>query len=258
MKVKYFTPIVLGSVVILLVIIYTCISLKWERFDEGLRQNTRIDVLCMVRNSSRYVQYLRKVADGMKETYPNYLMKFHFFENNSTDDTVEQCNRFLRHHRGVLYSDHFENNHFGKFEQSKRRMLYMAKLRRIFKSRVGRLRSKYVCLLDTDTVFNVETIHDMIATMERDKTIGAVTPFTEDSGTQGHYFDTLAMKINGKSPWPKCPFEGCSSCNFEQPISPQGIIDVDSAFGGLCVLYSEYFKNVITPPMKTTNANTTL
>lgn len=37
MKVKNFIPIVVGSVLILLLIVYTCISLICGQYDEGLR-----------------------------------------------------------------------------------------------------------------------------------------------------------------------------------------------------------------------------
>lgn len=208
-------------------------------------EHCNIDVLCMVRNSSSYVKDLTKKLDNIKRKYPNYKLKVYLFENNSTDDTVKQCNILLKKHDGILYVDDFDNNQFKNREQSKRRMLYMANLRQTFKNRVGMLDSKYVFILDTDTDFGVDTFHNMISTIKNDETIGCVTPFTLNnrklpSGVNaGHYFDTLALIINGKRYWPKCPFDTCSLHKGE--VCSKGIIEVDSAFNGLCLMYTKFY-----------------
>jgi len=103
------------------------------------------------------------------------------------------------------------------------------------------LKSKYVIMLDTDLIFHEDTIPKMINTIEKDDTVGMVTPFTETSDVKGHYFDTLALRLAGKSPWPMCPFNGCASCNSKQRIEPDGIIQVDSAFNCLCLMYTDVY-----------------
>ena len=200
---------------------------------------SKIDLVCMVRDSSSYVKYLTKTLDKIKKKYPNYKLKVYLFENNSKDDTVKQCKILLKKHDGILYLDDIDNNQFPKFEQSKRRLLYMANLRKTFKNRVGMLHSEYVFILDSDTVFGVDTFCEMITTLRNDETIGCVTPFTEDSLSKGHYFDTLALIIKGKRYWPVCPFDTCLRCTGE--VCSKGIIEVDSAFCGLCLMYTRYY-----------------
>jgi hypothetical protein len=201
-----------------------------------------IDVICLARDNGEYVEYLKQLVTKIRKANPSYKLKFYFFENNSKDDTVQQIDEFLMIHEGVRISYDLNNKPFAKFEKSNERMVYMSNLRRLFKQELGVLSSKYVITLDTDTQFSNDTFARMIKTLESDESIGMVTPYLLDSGTQGHYFDTLALRINGKTQWPNCPFANCSSCGHEYGhIEPRGIIQVDSAFGGLCLMYTDIY-----------------
>ena len=205
-----------------------------------------IDVLCMTRNNSKYIQYLNDLVIKIKHKYPNYDLMFYFFENDSKDDTVEQINKFLDRHQGTLFSETPQETTFKKFEKSDKRLVYMSNLRDTFKDKIGPLQSEYVFILDTDLIFYEDTMHKMISRIQNDDTIGMVTPFTEtlreDNKHTGHYFDTLALIINNERNWPMCPFHTCSSCKRTLGhIKRQDVVEVDSAFGGLCLMYTYYF-----------------
>ena len=95
-------------------------------------------------------------------------------------------------------------------------------------------------MLDCDLLFNVDTIQQMIITIEKDDRIGMVTPFTENILVKGHYFDTLALIINNQRYWPDCPFTTCSKCTLNK-LKPNRLINVDSAFNGMCFMYTKYY-----------------
>lgn len=89
--------------------------------------------------------------------------------------------------------------------------------------------SDYVCILDSDTVVNIDAISKMLDCLENDQSIGVVGPTMMDSSgnTQlsGRNLPTLGIKI-GKA----IPFGGFSkkASNAEVPSSPiiDGIQDV--------------------------------
>ena len=89
--------------------------------------------------------------------------------------------------------------------------------------------SNYVCILDSDTVINIDAISKMVNCLESDQSIGVVGPTMADSlgNTQlsGRNLPTLGIKV-GKA----IPFGDCSkkASDAEFPSSPiiDGIQDV--------------------------------
>lgn len=227
--------VALSILLLMFVIVYCTVRV------EKSEHITDIDVLCLTRDNGKYIEYLGGLVKQMKHAYPHHRMQFYFFENNSKDDTVHQIDKFLLKNDGVRFTEDFSDDPFAKWDVSSRRTFHMSMLRRLFKEKLGPLRSKYVVALDTDLVFHEDTIDKMIKTIEKDDTIGMVTPFTVCSHMPHHYFDTLALKINGESYFPNCPFTTCSSCNRQPRIEPSGLIQVDSAFNALCLMRTDVY-----------------
>jgi hypothetical protein len=52
-----------------------------------------------------------------------------------------------------------------------------------------------------------------------------------------HYYDTFAFSdSDGRNAWPKCVFAQCRMCKMDRIKADQQLVDVRSAFGGLCVV----------------------
>lgn len=218
--------------------------------------NPTVDVICLVQNNSAYIQYLRKLVPRIQDKYPSDTLKVHFFENDSTDDTVAQLDQFVREYRYVTRYELKVGrlNDFSK-DWSKtdalKRLEYMVKIRQWCKEKLGTLESDYTVLIDSEVIFTEDTIHQMIMTLRSNTQIGMVTPYTMIYGQFGHYYDTLALQLKGgQRSWPHCPFNACTSrwcknlCEKHKckKISVgRKCLTVDLAFGGMCLMYTKWY-----------------
>lgn len=86
----------------------------------------------------------------------------------------------------------------------------------------------YVIWLDTHISLVPQTITRLFQCLQADETIGLACANTVQKGTKMHYYDTYALHAE------QCLWAECSLCRG--PSSHHDIVDVPSAFGGLCVL----------------------
>lgn len=238
----------------LVILLYMCICRQQQT---KININPTVDVICLVQNNSAYIQYLRKLVPRIQDKYPSDTLKFHFFENDSTDDTVAQLDQFVREYK---YATRYELkvgrlNDFSKNwskTDALKRLEYMVKIRQWCKEKLGRLKSDYTLTIDSQLIFTEDTIHQMIMTLRSNKQIGMVTPYTVAGDRQsGHYYDTLALQLNnGQQTWPYCPFDECTArwCkNLCEKYKCKKVrvgrkcLTVNLAFGGMSLVYTKWY-----------------
>lgn len=89
----------------------------------------------------------------------------------------------------------------------------------------------FVIWIDTNVAFSAQTIRMLQRAIEDDPTIGMVCANTLERGTKSHYYDTYALNSN------VCLWSSCDLC--AGPASSQTAVEVQSAFGGLCIIRRE-------------------
>lgn len=238
---------------------------------DGNKRVDNIAVTCLVRNNAEWLHYAVQKFKEMEEFYDTKFT-YYFFENDSTDDTVYIIQHFIsqagRNERGSkIFSETMPSykNLGVNFERTDR----LASLRNRLKKLITPLQQDWVLMVDTEIFFHVDTLHKLFMVEPAKNNIAMVCPYATEiyTGkmikkqnpnananipdsqifTSNHYYDTFAfVDDNGKNYWPNCNFAACNKCNKNQPnLIPkhQNIVDVDSAYGGFCIIQTMHYNH---------------
>jgi len=192
-----------------------------------LFKKMRCAVLQLARNCEQYYkQDFPQLYNALQRALGREI-EFYCVENDSTDNTVAAAQRY-----GHVLSLHRSSEPLALTLRCTMRTTRMAELRNQALRWLAQFGSfDYIFWLDTNVYFTVRTIQLLLQTLQQDKTIGLAGANTLQAGTC-HYYDTYALNT------PTCPWRQCTVCRGEH--SMQDIIQVPSAFGGLCVTRPGY------------------
>ena len=205
----------------------------------------KISVILAIRNGEKYIKFLDNIFDKIKESFKgqdlrdseckfenNIDFEYFIYENNSTDNTKEEIKNFYNKNRmGKYLLEDIENNTL-KTGINFERGVHMANIRNNLKDFHGQLDSDYVLLLDCDSVFTVNTIKQLINTLN-DKIV-MTSPFCISwkqflYNNYIHYYDTFAIitkyGLSFKNNLNTCLFTCCKMCtNYRQEMIKKGLI----------------------------------
>lgn len=183
----------------------------------------RFAVIQLARNCEWY--YLREFPALWKELQAVLKNQAHFFclENDSTDNTVTAAQCF-----GHVLSLPAHTVGF-LTQRCTARTAWMAELRNQAANWVAGFGAfDYYVWLDTNIYFTASTIQKLLNAITSDPTIGLAGANTIQAGCKDHYYDTYALRTPG------CLWRECPLC--QGPFCKQDIVEVPSAFGGLCFI----------------------
>ena len=138
----------------------------------------KISVILLIKNGYDYILYLDDLFNEIELKYKNiYDLEYYFYENNSTDNTVDAFKFFFKDRKGEFFSENLSINKNFSDIVAKERAQYMAFLRNKLKSKHNFLDSDFTLLLDADIVFNIETLERLLLNFNKIENLIGVTPF---------------------------------------------------------------------------------
>lgn len=230
----------------------------------------KIAILLLVYNNARYIQYLHHLFDEIKNEDCPYDFHFFIYENNSSDQTKQAIESFMKDRNGSFVCEDIERAVFFEGGIQIQRASHMARLRQKLKEVHGKeaiRQSDFVFIIDSDVVFNLQTLHDMILSMTSLHDCVMLSGFSicydffEKSNKKNtHYYDSLAFiskdGISYKENDNTCLFDICPRCEnhrrFKKVNIPQNKllpsssppIEVNSAFGSMSVLRADIYNSI--------------
>tara|TARA_B110000971_G_scaffold221756_1_gene270397 strand:- start:202 stop:6702 length:6501 start_codon:yes stop_codon:yes gene_type:complete len=231
-----------------------------HRINKKLQNNTRKITICLcARDNEKYIRYIdnvfNKILDSAKKTLE---FEFFFYENNSTDNTKNEIRKFFNNKKGKYLCENIKNNP-KRGGVSMERGIHMATLRNKLKEFHGKLDSEYVILLDTDVIFTIKTIYQLINTITQE--IVMVSPFCicynfyNENNKLKHYYDSLAVISKDDINYNTCLFKSCIRCknvrascglNLKKKylFDEDKLIYVNSAFGSMALIKTDIYNKV--------------
>jgi hypothetical protein len=226
------------------------------RDGEG-RHVAKICVMSLVKDAAKWLTYVRPRLEQLHAMHPETRFFYCFFENDSTDDTRALLQDFVKKDdRGVVFSEHREPyvNNGINYDRTKNIGDMRNRLLDLTLAGGHLADADYCMMLDTNIFFSPSVVEQLLA--EAKDGVVMVTPYTSEiiptemlrakglviEGDDpvvsfNHYYDTFALATSdGRNTWPKCVFEQCIVCKVDRVKADQEIVDVRSAFGGLCVV----------------------
>jgi hypothetical protein len=220
---------------------------KLEIFDGDLKVSS-ISVIILVRNNATYLTKLFQMLSNLEVTY-ECTFEYLFLENSSHDHSVPLIQDFLKQRDGSITS----LGNTSRIDEMPR-TAKMAYLRNYSKNLLLNTCSSWSLLIDTDIYFDNKILSKLFKHSPSSKNIGMlcsngleIWPGSNSNEwiCQNHYYDTFAFSINKTLFWPHCIFSNCVKCatiNNTKIIS-SGLINTDSAFGGLALIQTNLLKN---------------
>ena len=229
----------------------------------------KISITVLTKNNAKWLTIFFKYMNNLELEYTN-ILEFEYFilENNSTDNTVELVRNFMKSRKGKFISENIIQNLEWKSDKNMNRGLWMNFLRNKLKKASGLLSSDYTIILDSDCIFKSTTLSKLIVTINSDSTIAQLSGFCKSKNDPDrednkgwakdkwfdHYFDTLPFIYKNNSYIKNdntCLFDKCERCkeyrktrdnlSHIQPIVTSGLLEVESAFGSMCIVPTKYY-----------------
>jgi len=231
---------------------------------EGESPIETIAVIALFRNNASYIPYFCSTFESIEKSY-NMKFKYYFFENDSTDNTVELLENFMKNREGLFIHENLDLEFSAECDISYRRINRIASIRNLFLSKIRAdiLKSCWCLFVDSDIYFNVETIQDMFVSIPPDTCISMITCNTLDTYdklnidestipddakfvTTNHYYDTFAyVSLDNVMTYPICANKDCCHAvciTCENRYIQSGDIEyVRSAWGGFVLVKSSAF-----------------
>jgi hypothetical protein len=220
---------------------------KNKLFDSGIKIES-LNIVILVRNNGTYLPLLFEMLEKLEKFY-DCSFSYFFIENSSTDNTILLVDSFIKSRDGLMIKVGNEI-----WLDSLPRTIRMAEVRNISKEVVYE-KNDWTILLDTDTYFNEYILQNFFENNPTDNNYAMLTAYgveiLKDSEnkeflTNNHYYDTFAfLDLDYNLYWPACNFESCKKCNsnLTHKIMPEGVIEVQSAFGGMAIIKTTFYKN---------------
>ena len=216
----------------------------------------KISVLSMFRDSESYLAEALHRLDALERETETFSFEYFFYENDSTDSTVDTINKWIVKKEGRLLSEILNKP---KFSQSTavERQIDMTHYRNRMLDNAKPLDSTYTLLLDSDVIFNGSLINDYVQYFNNDvvkhiyRKLVMITPNVSQNikckmfdETKDSYYDSFALVDNYNNhglTWASNP--------FFHPVDRQkwasGIpVEVQSAFGGAPLIKSNVLNKI--------------
>ena len=254
---KYFFIIIFS-----LILVYYFYSNSKKKNKESFTNtpNYKISVVLLVKNNGNYINYMSQVFKEIEDS-TNFEFKYYIYENNSTDDSKIKLTNFMKNRKGKLILENIDKE--VKYTQiSNVRGNLMANLRNKLKDAHGKLNSDFTILMDSDIIFNKNTLVRMLQVINNDNIV-MVTPYSICGNiykkyNSFHYYDSFALisndNISYKESLNTCLDPKCQKClNFRRVkglvfdkkyLLSNDINKVKSAFGGFCLINTNIYNNV--------------
>lgn len=187
----------------------------------------RCAVIQLIRNNEKYFKtdfdgVFRAMNKGAQAAGFNKPLWF-FVENDSTDDTVSLAQNY-----GHVLTVEVPKETF-LTSRCTMRTEKMANLRNVAINWINQFNCfDFVIWIDTDVTFPANTVTTLLRCVQNDSSIGLAGANTLQKNAGFHYYDTYALGTD------KCLWQKCTQC--QGPYAMDKTVDVDSAFGGLCVI----------------------
>ena len=151
-----------------------------------------------MKNNAKYIKdFFNPMFIEIEEKLKDINFEYFILENNSTDNTKKELEKFSKNKNCKLFIKNFKINKNYNKEVALERGIYMAKLRNTLKLYHGELDSDYTILIDTDIIFNYKTIINMIDVIKNNSNIKMLCPYLMCSKRlkRGicHYYDSFAF-----------------------------------------------------------------
>jgi len=220
---------------------------KNKLFDSGMKIES-FNVVVLVRNNETYLPLLFEMLEKLEKFY-DCSFSYFFVENSSSDNTTSLVNGFIQSRDGLMVKVGNE-----LWLDSLPRTVRLAEVRNISKEVVFE-KNDWTILLDTDVYFNNQVLLNFFENNPTENNFAMLTAYgvemfknseNNEFKTNNHYYDTFAFLDNDYNLyWPECIFKSCKKCinNLTKKIIPEGIIEVQSAFGGMAVIKTLLYKN---------------
>jgi hypothetical protein len=197
---------------------------KSDEYKDRITTKTFINVFMCVRNNEKDLYKTFDVLEKIRRKDETHEYRYYIFENDSTDDTIQLCEDFIKRNHGVFMSDVLNKIQWKDVKDIGRvtdMSIYRNKCKALC-SDDDMKNSEFCVLVDTNVTFN-DMIIDRFEKILRDQSIVMVSPFGK-VGSKRVYYDTYALEF------------------LERPRHfkiDSGIIDVKSACGGMFMVRSE-------------------
>ena len=153
------------------------------------------------------------------EENTNFKFTYYIYENNSTDDSKIKLSNFMKNRKGKLILENIDREiKYGQI--SNERGSLMANLRNKLKDEHGELKSDFTILMDSDIIFNKETLIRMLQIINNNNIV-MVTPYSICGNIYNkyntyHYYDSFALiskdGVSFKHTYNTCLDPNCKRC----------------------------------------------
>ena len=184
-----------------------------------------IEFLMICRNNENYFKYIFPI---LCEKIKIYEPKFYIYENNSTDNTKNEL-KLLSKKYNLLYKCENIKTHWNKYKNI---CVARNNLLEFYRNNNTTLNNQ-VILLDTNIIFNRETINELINNSYEGKMFLANTKFYSSSKNinNKYYYDLLALNYG-------INFNENKLLSFDN--FKENKIKLKSGFGGLVLINKEF------------------
>ena len=211
------------------------------------------NIISTFRNNESYLSnFLIPMLLVLEKKYDFY---YYFYENDSEDNTKKIIEKFMEGRQGKFKHETLGNKHFKRgIEFLHRRVSSITKCRNKLLN-LRPFKGEWSIILDSDIYFKENIIDQFIKLKKPDKLVALGCNGKSDTKCLIHarcnaYYDTLALidkkgdYFHKESDFKKsqcCPF---TNKNDKKQWSNGELVEVDSAFGGVCF----YKTNIINNP----------
>jgi len=204
----------------------------------------KITVMSLFRNSEKG---LPKFFLRLEKLEKKYEMEYYFYENDSTDKTVEELEIWMLSRQGKVFSEILNAPTFGHTPDEER-MKLMTYYRNTLLNNIKPIDSDFCFIIDSDVDFDGNIIDDYLKYMKDD--VAMCTPFVKQNircnmcmCSKQTYYDTFAIqdKDNSEGLLLSCnPFQRKEDRQKWKNLEP---VVVNSAFGGAALVRTEAVNN---------------
>lgn len=212
-------------------------------------QNKKISVFALWRDSEKHIE---KTLERLKELegLEGFDFSYYFYENDSTDNTVDILNHWLSKRYGILKSENLGARKFGSTTEPER-MKFLCSCRNKCKELAKDNDSDYSLLIDSDVEFDSNNFLIQLDSLENlDKAVMVTANPRQNISdltfncSQDSYYDVYSFRDRHGSSgiyFSDCPsFKKDDQFNWKMGLP----ILTMSSFGGFAIIKSEVFNKV--------------
>jgi hypothetical protein len=209
----------------------------------------KISVFCIWRDSEKSIHKTLKQLESL-ESLETFSFSFYFYENDSSDNTVEILSNWMSSRNGKILSENLGAKKFGSVEDPER-MIFLCECRNKCKDLANENDSSYSLLIDSDVEFSKENLLLQLKDLETLENAAMVTsnvrqniPDLTFGESQDSYYDVYAFR--DKRGHNGIYFSDCPSYIKEDQLKWKLSLPIVtmSSFGGFALIKSDIFNKV--------------